>query len=246
MIKPAIVFSSIIFFILTGLTFIATGFISTKNVSPVHLTSKDITETKISDSNFVNLEFSLFNSTSVAGLSDSIDQFTGNFEKNYLLALLDLRRFDYAASFNRLFSLLPMLPEYYPFYDQIIFTAKASGNTKLLAKFISNNKSINNFSDYLRALVHYNENKYSDAIKLLENKIEFEELYLLSYCYRGLGHYDNALKIMDNAERLLKSDDVKLSKVYVSKGSLYLLSGNSDEAEKFYKKGFKYKKGFNY
>lgn len=237
MIKPAIVFSSIIFFILTGLAFIAIGFISTNNVPTARLTSKEITETKISDSNFVNLEFSLFNRSNLSGISDSINQLTSNFEKNYLLALLDLRRFDYTASFNRLLSLLPMLPAYYPFYDQIIFTAKASDNTKLLAKFISNNKSINNYSDYLQALVNYNQNKYSDAIKLLENKTEFEELYLLSYCYRGLGDYDTALQIMDKAEKLINKDNSILSKVYVSKGSLCLLSGKYDEAEKFYKKG---------
>ncbi|HEX9251600.1 MAG TPA: CHAT domain-containing protein, partial [Ignavibacteriaceae bacterium] len=45
-------------------------------------------------------------------------------------------------------------------------------------------------------------------------------------------------QIMDKAEKLINKDNSILSKVYVSKGSLYLLSGMYDEAEKFYKKGF--------
>ncbi|MDP2363609.1 MAG: CHAT domain-containing protein [Ignavibacteria bacterium] len=242
--KPVIIFSSMIIFVLVGLAFIAAGFISTNNFSINQNNSKEITETKKSDPNFTRLEFSLLNHTDVTSISDSIDQLTDNFDKNYLLALLEKRKFEYDNSFNRLYSLLPNFPAYFPFYDELIFTAKASDNIKLLTKFIPENKSTNNFSEYLLALINYHENKYSDAVQTLKNKKEFEELYLLSYSYRGLGDYDKALQIMDKSESLISIDNNMISKVFVSKGSLYLLSGKYDEAEKFYKKGLESAKRF--
>jgi CHAT domain-containing protein len=242
--KPVIIFSSMIVFVLIGLAFIAVGFISTNNSYISQNNTKEITETRKSDSNFTRLEFSLLNGTDVTTFSDSINQLTDNFEKNYLLALLEKRKFEYDNSFNRLYSLLPNYPAYYPFYDELVFTAKASDNIKLLTKFISENKSINNFSEYLSALINYHENKYSDAVQTLKNKKEFEELYLLSYSYRGLGDYENALKVLDKSENLISIDNNMISKVFVSKGSLYLLSGKYDEAEKYYKKGLESAKLF--
>ena len=67
---------------------------------------------------------------------------------------------------------------------------------------------------------------------------------MLSYSYRGLGDYENALIIMNKAESLPQINSYYLSKIFISKGSLYLLSGKYAEAEKFYKKGLESAKQF--
>ena len=74
----------------------------------------------------------------------------------------------------------------------------------------------------------------------VKNKNDFEPIYLLSYSYRGLGDYDKALITLNRAENLLLANSYELSKVFISKGSLYLLSGNYTEAEKFYKRKNKF------
>ena len=244
--NPALIFSSMILFAITGLFFLATGFL------PVEIESSTDDNRNINQSdnvilsnNFKRFESQLLNSGNIKNFSDSINQINSAFEKNYLLALLDKRKTEYGNSFNRLYSLLPELPKYYPFYDELVFTAKASGNIKLIEKFIKESNTKGKYYYYLKALLSYNANKYSEAVEILKDKNDFEQLYLLSYAYRGLGDYENALIVMQKAESLIRKEDSNISKVLISKGSLYLLSGRYDEAESIYKKGFENSKLFS-
>ena len=232
-------------FAIAGLFSISTGFLPTGVLTYQH-NIKEISQPddlKFSKT-FYRIESVLLNSSNTKNISDSIKQINNDFERDYLLALLDKRNEEYENSFNRLYSLLPTFPNYYPFYNELIFNAKASDNKKQIEKFINDNKISNKYLDYLTALYNYHSNTYPEAVEILKNKKEFEELYLLSYSYRGLGYYEKALLIMKEAERLLIKDDKNLSKTLVSQGSLYLLSGNYDEAEKYYKKGFEKAKYF--
>jgi CHAT domain-containing protein len=91
----------------------------------------------------------------------------------------------------------------------------------------------------LQALYFYHTNDYSKSIDILKNQTGFNELYLLSYSYRGIGDYENALSTMNHAEVLVQTESNLASKVFISKGSLYYLSGKYDLAEKFYLSGMK-------
>ena len=241
----AIIFSFLILSVFIGFFFLSAGFLPVEIPNPSYQ-NKNITQSEPEQlsQKFTRLESTILNSSNLKNLPDSINQISGNFERNYLLALLANRKSSYGNSFNLLYSLLPGFPKYYPFYDELIFAAKASENMKQIQKFILENTSHNLYLDYLTALYKYHTNNYSEAIEILKNKKQFEELYLLSYSYRGLGDYETAVLVMKRAESLLNKNDKYFSKVLISQGSLYLLSGNYDEAEKFYNKGMESAKRF--
>jgi CHAT domain-containing protein/Flp pilus assembly protein TadD len=240
-----IIFSFLILSIFLTFCFLSAGFLLVKIPNSTHQ-NRSITQSEPEQlsQKFTRLESTILDSSNVKNLSDSVNQISGSFERNYLLALLANRKSDYGNSFNLLFSSLQGFPKYYPFYDELIFAAKASENMKQIEKFILEDTSQNLYLDYLTSLYKYHTNNYPGAVEILKNKKEFEELYLLSYSYRGLGDYENALRIMKKAEGLLNKNDKYFSKVLVSQGSLYLLSGNYDEAEKLYNKGLESAKRF--
>ena len=236
--KPALIFFVLVLFALTGLFFIATGFLPVKEIKKKSGNKQISTENKSSFSaKFKRLEHQLLNAHDISGIQDSLNDISDSFEKNYLFALISKRNGEFGNSFNSLHLELPGLPDRYQFYDELIFTAKASENLDIIKKFVDSEKFQNKYLDYLRALYFYHTNQYSKAADMLKDKIDFEQICLLSYAYRGLGDYDNALLCMNKAENLVKSVNYDLCKVLISKGSLYLLSGRQDEAEKLYKEG---------
>ena len=236
--KPAITIFVLIFFALTGLFFISTGFLPVDEIK-----SDQEKELKIQSDSFVpSLEFqqiekALLNLSNVTPYSKLINQLANSFEKNYLTALVSKRKGEYENSFNLFYSMLSNYPQYYPYYDELIFSAKASENLKQIQNIIESEKSSNKYYDYLRSLYFYHTNQYSKSIDLLKNNHDFETQYLLSYSYRGIGDYESALSVMNQAESLLQKESYQVSKVLISKGSLYLLSGKYNEAEKLYNTG---------
>jgi CHAT domain-containing protein/Flp pilus assembly protein TadD len=243
--KPAITFFAPILFALAGLFLIATGFLPVDEIKNPSVGLQTNNSDSIDFSpHFKRFEWSLLNSINVSNISDSISTLSNSFETTYLKSLLEKRRGEYEYSFSLLFPMLKSLPKYYPYYKELIFAAKASDKLDEIEKYIDSDKSQNKYSNYLHALYRYHANQYLKAVELLKIQNDFEQIYLLSYCYRGLGDYENALIAMNKAERLLKKGSVELSKVFISKGSLYLLSGNYELAEKLYRKGLESAKQF--
>lgn len=236
--KSAITFFALILFTLGGLLFISTGFLPVYEIKTVQNNdSKVESEPFIPSSEFQQIENVLLNLSNIASNSELIKKLTNSFEKNYLTALISKRKGEYENSFYLLYPMLSSYPQYYPYYDELIFSAKSSDNLKPIQNFIETEKSNNKYYDYLSALYFYHTNQYSKSIDLLKDKTDFETKYLLSYSYRGIGDYESALSVMNKAESLLQNKNYELSKVLISKGSLFLLSGNYGEAEKFYKAG---------
>ena len=236
--KSAFTFFALILFALTGLFFIATGFLPVDEVKKNSSNQQNKSEDEIDFSaKFKRFEYQLFNSSTISNISDSINNLSSDLEKKYLSALIDKRKGEFDNSFNLLFSVVSSRPNYYQYYDELIFAAKASDNINEIKKVIESNKSQSKYFDYLRALYFYHINKYSKSIEILKDKNDFEQLQLLSYSYRGIGDYENALLVINKAENLIKNDNYILSEVLISKGSLFLLSGKYAEAEKMYKSG---------
>lgn len=236
--KSAFTFFALILFALTGLFFIATGFLPVDEVKKNYSNQQNNSEDEIPFSaKFKRLEHQLYNSSTISNISDSLNNLSNDFEKKYISALIDKRKGEYDNSFNLLFSIVSSQPDYYQYYDELIFSAKASDNIKGIKKIIESENTQSKYFDYLRALYYYHINEYSKSVEILKDKNDFEQLYLLSYSYRGIGDYENALIIMNEAEDLVKANDYSLSKIQISKGSLFLLSGKYDDAEKYYNAG---------
>lgn len=236
--KSAFTFFSLLIFVAAGLFFIATGFL------PVDEIKKNLTQQDKLSSNkgaftekFKRIEFQLLNHSNIANIADSINNVANDFEKKYLTALLHKRKSDYEKAFSLLFSMVKDLPAYYDFYDELIFSAKASDNINQIETLIKN-KAASKYLNYLKALLLYHTNQYSASIDLLKDENDFEPLYLLSYSYRGNADYDNALNTLNRAEKLINKNDALRVKVMIAKGSLYLLSGRYDEADKLYSGAF--------
>lgn len=188
---------------------------------------------------FYRLEYSLLNQQINYSVTDSIFSLESDFEKNYLLALDKKRKTKYSDSFNQLYTYLSKLPKHYQYYDELVFTAKASGNLEKIEDFISKTKSDkNNYFDYLSALIDYHFNNYSDAIKILDGKDDFNMLYLLSFAYRGLADYQKSLDALQKCKLKIDNFDSNMPKVLVAEGSIYLLSGDYQNANKTYQKAF--------
>lgn len=231
--------SAIVFFVLPvilSLAFLNSKFFNTENHTK---NSPGNTRIKTNFSKeFLQLEYSLLNQEINYPVEDSILFLENNFEKDYLLALLKTRKKEYNDSFNELYHYLPTFPNHYEYYDELIFNAKASGNLSKIENFIKkgdNEKS--EYFNYLKALVNYHLNKYSDAVKILEDKGDFNMLYLLSFAYRGLANYQKSFEALQKCKSKIDEIDLNMPKVLVAAGSLYLLSGDYENAEKTYEKG---------
>lgn len=236
--KSAFTFFALILFALTGLFFIATGFLPADELKKNSSNQQNKSEDELTFSaKFKRIENQLLNSSNISNISDSINNLSSDLEKKYLNALIDKRNGEFDNSFNLLFSVISSLPKYYQYYDELIFTAKASDNINEIKKVVESEKSQSKYLDYLRALYFYHINEYSKSIEILKDKNDFDQLQLLSYSYRGIGDYENALLVINKAENLIKNDNYILIEVLISKGSLFLLSGKYDEAEKMYKSG---------
>ena len=236
--NPATTFFALILFALAGLFFIATGFLPADEIkSDQKKDLKNRSESFTPSLEFQQIEKAADNLSNLASYSELINQLVNKFEKNYLTSLTSKRKGEYGNSFNLLYPMLSSYPQYYRYYDELIFSAKASDNLKRIQKFIETEKSNTKYFDYLSALYFYHTNQYSKSIDLLKDKNDFEAQYLLSYSYRGIGDYESALSVLNQAQSLLQKESYELSKVLISKGSLYLLSGKYNEADKFYNSG---------
>ena len=124
--KSAITFFALILFALAGLFFIATGFLPVDEIrSDQKKDLKTQSEFFIPSFKFQRIEKALLNSPNITAISDSINQLTNTFEKNYLTALLEKRNGEYEKSFRLLFSRIKDYPNYYPFYDVLDFFCKS-------------------------------------------------------------------------------------------------------------------------
>lgn len=236
--KPAFTFLALMFFTLTGLFLIATGFLPAEELKQINSSQQNQRDNYHSlSADFKNLESQLLNSANILNIPDSIERLNNTFEKKYLTALYKKRKGDFNDAFNQLFSILSTQPAHYKFYDELIFSAKASDNLEEIKKVAESKLPQSEYSDYLKALYYYHVNEYSKSIEILKDKNEFEPLYLLSYSYRGIGDYENALLSMNKTGDFISANNYQLSKVLISKGSLFLLSGKYDEADKLYKAG---------
>ncbi|WP_337873281.1 CHAT domain-containing protein [Ignavibacterium sp.] len=171
-------------------------------------------------------------------IEKSIRELNSKFEIDFAQALILKRKQSYQEAFNILKKHLVNTPEFYPYYEEIVWLGQVNDKLSEVEKSLSA-KDANKFKNYLRAFISYQTGNYSEAIKLLENEKDFNQLYLLSHCYRATGDYQKAISLLDSCLIIYPKENSDYAKILISKGSILLLSGNYEDAKKIYQAGYK-------
>ncbi|WP_304143299.1 CHAT domain-containing protein [Ignavibacterium album] len=170
-------------------------------------------------------------------IQKSISLLRNSFEKDFANALLFKRKQKFDEAFKLLEKHLYNYPADYRFYDELVLLALISNKSDDLEKKILN-KDRSSYIDYLKALLAYHKGNFSNSVELLKDKSDAEPLLLLSQSFRATGDYQKAGIIIDSCLKIYPKENPDYCRMIISKGSLYLLSGKNEEAEKLYTTGY--------
>lgn len=238
LLKTIFLFSSVILISFPALTAFTSSLIFTNQEEKTHSQVDDQTERSLS-SDFYLIEHRLQNEEiDKEDIVEVISNFEDEFERKYLSSLLLKRDTKFGTAYSTLNEVLTLLPAYYNYYDELVFNANASDQITDLKTYVKDLER-NNFSDYLNAKILFNEGKYEETLKKINNSSDdhFNWKLLKSYTLRMLGKYDEALNTLAEAETNLSGSQKYLPKILVAKGALHFLSGDYETALRFYNDG---------
>jgi len=157
------------------------------------------------------------------------------FQKRFLAGALLFKKGKYDSSFLKLNSGLNNSKFYFKYFNLLVKSAIASRNVKTIQKELTKSNINSNSVTIIRFLIYYYRGKYSNALKIAE-KLPYsnETNYLLSYCYRGLGKYDKALKILNEMNSSLSKLNIFSIETKLAIGSIYYLKNKEKSALKYY------------
>ncbi|RPI76263.1 MAG: hypothetical protein EHM47_00495, partial [Ignavibacteriales bacterium] len=163
------------------------------------------------------------------------------YEVSFLRALILKKEQKYEAMFDTLFTSLTEEINYLPYYEELVFSASANNKLNLIEEKIKKEDFQN--KEFLSGLINLSRGLNSQAINLLNdalnNKLDKNIFFQLSYAYRNNGNYENGNKTLNRAEELFSDDKWFITKVRLAQGSLFFLSGDYDQAQKYYNNSLK-------
>jgi len=168
----------------------------------------------------------------------------GNYQKSYLYSLILKKQKNFRAMYDSLSFSLNYKPDFFPYYDELVFSANANNLTSALEVNIEKDKRIPVlYSNYVFGLIKSTKGDFQSALGYFQkivkqDSVDVFPLFHISYTYRNLGDYPKALKILHSAIRHSNNNPWLTAKLYPAEGSLYYLSGKYKEAENFYKKSY--------
>lgn len=179
----------------------------------------------------------LNNKISIDNEIKTLDKLDKTFYSKYLFSLLLKKQMKFDRMYEELHSIFKPGITYLPYFDEFIFSARASNNLENLLKEIE--KKDNPLKDYLLSLINYAKGKYEKSLAFLNSYLQNHKTqplisYKLSYIYRNLGDYPKAF----SALKKIKGDGWIIDKKLLAEGSLSFLSGNYNKALALYRKGF--------
>ncbi len=184
-----------------------------------------------------------------------LEFFPYSFERTYLISLIYKKQKKFKEMYDSLYSQFePAAKEsfnenakinFYHYYEELVFAAAAINMLSALESKIPELKKQNPFyADYLISLIYYSRGEYKNSLDKLigwykKGNSDFSLMYQLSYNYRNLGNYDEAMKILSGIGKDREIDDWEKAKILTAEGSLYYLSGKNTDALKLYNEGYK-------
>ena len=161
-----------------------------------------------------------------------------DFKKAYLTSLIHKKKEDYTGMFKTLYLYKDSLPEYYPFYDELVFSANASGN---LSKLENNpgGKNSSSYILYLDGCVHSAKGNYSNALESFSEAFSYDSLssrilFQLADIHRNLGNYKKSSSYLERILKIHKEKPGTEVVVKIALGALFFLSGEYSKSDEYY------------
>ncbi len=185
--------------------------------------------------------FFIINSENI--FSKDLNNLPYGYQIPFLNSLLLKKQQKYEAMFDTLYKSFSGKIKYLPYYEEFVFSASAVNKINLIEE--KTKKENFSYKNFLLGLISSSKGKNENALKffneaLKEDSSDKNIFYQLSYAYRNIGDYDNAIRILKNGVELFSNDKWFTTKVQLAQGSLFFLSGDYDNALKFYKEGLKF------
>ncbi len=164
-----------------------------------------------------------------------------NSYKSFVAALFLKKREKIKEMYDTLVSILDTHPKYFSFYEELVFSARATNQLTLLQSLVNDKiKSSKRQYNFLLGLTSAAQGNYEDAANYFEAGLKrFPDnkflLYNLYYAYRYLGNYDKAMNELNALSKIINENDLFFIPSLLAKGSLNFLSGDYKKAKSFYK-----------
>ncbi len=177
--------------------------------------------------------------------SEKLKILPGNFEKLFLQAILLKREGNFKEMFDSLLVGFDYHPSYFPYFDELVFSAKATSQSSFLEYLLKNKEKIGKIpSAYLSGLIYYSNADFNKALRffVMADSLDLNDkhiLFNLFQVYKGLGNYKNASEVLIRLNQMYKEDNILRPKILLAEGTLSYLSNKIETAEEQYKKALK-------
>ena len=177
--------------------------------------------------------------------SEKLKKLPGNFEKPFLQAIILKRNGNYKEMFDSLLAAFDQQPDYFPYFDELVFSVKATGQSSFLESLLNNTNKIGEVQlAYLSGLLQSSNAQQEDALTFFLkvdslDKNDKDVLFNLSQVYKSLGNYKKSGEVLDRLKKIYADDIILKPKLLLAEGTLSYLSNNFVKAEELYEKALK-------
>ncbi len=229
----------------------------TKNVTPINIgqnTSsansdslfKLVNERGWSDNLLTAYHHALLNmpTIKISLANKNLNMLPESYEKIFLHSILLKKKGDFNAMFDSLSKGLKYQPAYYPYYDELVFSANASAQIKLLKNILTQlNQTATPIAYYTEGLISSHQGKQKEALIFFlkaDSLAPYNKnvLFSLTQVYKSLGDYKKSLGIIKRMKQEFADDVTLLPKLLIAEGTLAYLSNNFKSAENLFKDAF--------
>ena len=174
--------------------------------------------------------------------SVKIKKLPGNYEKLFLQAVILKRKGNFKEMFDSLLVAFDHHPIYFPYFDELIFSVKATGQSSFLQNLLANTDKIGEVQlDYLSGLFHSSNAEQKDALEFYIKADSLEPnnkniLFNLSQVYKSLGDYRKSGETLEKLKKIYGHEIILKPKLLLAEGTISYLSNNIKKAEELYKK----------
>jgi CHAT domain-containing protein/tetratricopeptide (TPR) repeat protein len=174
--------------------------------------------------------------------SEKINELPGSFEKLFLQAVILKRNGNFKDMFDSLLVGFDQHPNYFPYFDELVVSVKATGQSSFLENIAENTKKIGEAQlAYLSGLLHSSNAEQEDALVSFLKADSLEPnnkniLLNLFQVYKSLGNYKKSGEALDKLKKLYAADIILKPKLLLAEGTLFYLSNNFKKAEELYRK----------